>query len=57
MISDKINTLKEDLQNVSVELDRLTQLRLKLLGAIEILEQLKEDDKSKEEVDGDDNSK
>ena len=57
MISDKINTLKEDFQNVSVELDRLTQLRLKLLGAIEILEQLKEDDKSKEEVDGDDNSK
>ena len=57
MISDKLDRLKEDLQKVSIELDKLTQLRLKLLGAIEILEELKEDEESKEEVNGSDDSK
>ena len=57
MIEEKLSQLKEDYEKVSVEIEKLMQIRLKLLGAIEILEQLKEDDKSKEEVDGDDNSK
>ena len=42
MIEEKLKTLKEDLQKVSVELDRLSQLRLKLMGAIEVLEDMKE---------------
>ena len=41
MIEEKLKTLKEDLQKVSVELDRLSQLRLKLMGAIEVLEDIK----------------
>tara|TARA_R100000306_G_C4258564_1_gene84109 strand:+ start:59 stop:232 length:174 start_codon:yes stop_codon:yes gene_type:complete len=46
MIEEKLAHLKEDLQKVSLELDRLSQLRLKLMGAIEVLESLEE----KEEV-------
>jgi prefoldin subunit 5 len=48
MIEEKLETLKEDLQKVSTELDRLSQLRLKLMGAIEVLEGIEEE--KKEEV-------
>jgi prefoldin subunit 5 len=46
MIEEKLKALKDDLEKVSLELDRLSQLRLKLMGAIEVLESLEE----KEEV-------
>ena len=49
MIEEKLETLKEDLQKVSVELDRLSQLRLKLMGAIEVLEGIEEESKEKPE--------
>ena len=50
MIEEKLETLKEDLQKVSVELDRLSQLRLKLMGAIEVLEGMKEEPEEPEVV-------
>jgi|TARA_R100001082_G_scaffold107393_1_gene81233 hypothetical protein len=54
MVEEKLETLKEDLKKVTMELDRLTQLRLKLLGAIEVLDQIN----NEEEVeDGSDDSK
>ena len=49
MIEEKLSHLKEDLQKVSVELDRLSQLRLKLMGAIEVLEGIEEESKEKPE--------
>ena len=39
-MQEKIEKLQSDLQQVSVKLEELTQLRFKLLGAIEILESL-----------------
>ena len=49
MIEEKLSHLKEDLQKVSAELDRLSQLRLKLMGAIEVLEGIEEESKEKPE--------
>jgi len=40
MISDKLEALRADYEKVSIELDKLTQLKLKLMGAIEVLSQL-----------------
>ena len=50
MIEEKLSHLNEDLQKVSVELDRLSQLRLKLMGAIEVLEGMKEEPEEPEVV-------
>ena len=49
-MQEKIEKLQADLQQVSMKLEELTQLRFKLLGAIEILESLdKESDEEKVE--------
>tara|TARA_R100000234_G_scaffold96186_1_gene64471 strand:- start:130 stop:333 length:204 start_codon:yes stop_codon:yes gene_type:complete len=48
MVEEKLGQLKEDLEKVSVELDKLSQLRLKLLGAIEILTAMKEESEEPE---------
>ena len=45
MIEEKLGQLKEDLEKVSAELEKLSQLRLKLLGAIEILTSMDEESK------------
>ena len=39
-MQEKIEKLQSDLQQVNIKLEELTQLRFKLLGAIEILESL-----------------
>ena len=39
-MQEKIEKLQADLQQVGIKLEELTQLRFKLLGAIEILESL-----------------
>jgi len=46
-MEDKIAKLKSDLQQVNIKLEEFTQLKFKLLGAIEILESL--DNESDEE--------
>ena len=48
MIEEKLGQLEEDLEKVTMELDRLSQLRLKLLGAVEVLTGMKEEPKVKE---------
>ena len=45
MIEEKLGQLKEDLEKVSAELERLSQLRLKLMGAVEILTSMDEESK------------
>ena len=45
MIEEKLVSLKEDLDKVVSELERLSQLRLKLMGAIEICEKMQEESK------------
>ena len=49
-MQEKLNQLKEDLSKVTAELDRLSQLRLNLLGAIEILESLEEESVEEAEI-------
>ena len=44
MIEEKLTALREDFDKVSTELDRLSQLRLKLIGAIEILESFEKEE-------------
>ena len=44
MIEEKLEALKKDFDKVSTELDRLSQLRLKLIGAIEILESFEKEE-------------
>ena len=52
-MKEKLENLKSDLMNVNAKLEELTQLRFKLLGAIEILESLdKESDEEKVEDGG-----
>jgi len=49
-MQEKIEKLQADLQQVGIKLEELTQLRFKLLGAIEILESLdNESDEDKKE--------
>ena len=43
MVSEKLEKLREDFEKVSVELEKLTQLKLKLMGAIEVLVQVEEE--------------
>ena len=43
MISDKLKSLRCDFEKVSAELEKLTQLKLKLMGAIEVLVQMEEE--------------
>lgn len=45
MIDEKLKALSEDLTKVSDELEKLTKLKLKIVGAIEILTQMKEEEK------------
>tara|TARA_Y100001963_G_C6576800_1_gene351477 strand:- start:290 stop:463 length:174 start_codon:yes stop_codon:yes gene_type:complete len=47
MVSDKLEKLREDFEKVSVELEKLTQLKLKLMGAIEVLTQIEEESEDK----------
>ena len=42
MIEDKLSQLKEEYNKVAQELDRLTQISLKLSGAIEVLTGMEE---------------
>ena len=56
MIEEKLKVMKEELTAVSAKekelhdaLMQTQELKLKYLGAIEVLEQLKEEDKPKEE--------
>ena len=46
-MEDKIAKLKSDLQQLNIKLEEFTQLKFKILGAIEILESL--DNESDEE--------
>ena len=47
MVSDKLEKLREDFEKVSVELEKLTQFKLKLMGAIEVLTQIEEESEDK----------
>ena len=49
MIEGKLSQLKEDYDKVSAEIDKFMQIRLKLLGAIEVLDAMKQEEKPKEE--------
>ena len=49
MIEEKLSQLKEDYEKVSVEIEKLMQIRLKLLGAIELLESMEEKPEDKKE--------
>jgi hypothetical protein len=49
MIEEKLSQLKEDYDKVSAEIDKFMQIRLKLLGAIEVLEGMKEESEKVEE--------
>ena len=51
-MEEKIAKLKSDLQQVNIKLEEFTQLKFKLLGAIEILESLNEESVEKEVKDG-----
>ena len=51
-MEEKIAKLKSDLQQVNIKLEEFTQLKFKLLGAIEILESLDEESVEKEVKDG-----
>ena len=51
-MEEKIAKLKTDLQQVTIKLEEFTQLKFKLLGAIEILESLDEESVEKEVEDG-----
>ena len=42
MIEEKLKQLTEEYNKVAQELDRLTQISLKLAGAIEVLQSMKE---------------
>ena len=49
MIEKKLGQLKEDYDKVSAEIEKFMQIRLKLLGAIEILESMEEKPEDKKE--------
>ena len=49
MIEEKLSQLKEDYEKVSGELEKFSQIRLKILGAIEILESMKKDEEKPKE--------
>ena len=51
-MQEKITKLKSDLQQVSIKLEEFTQLKFKLLGAIEILESLDEESVEEKVEDG-----
>ena len=51
-MEEKIAKLKTDLQQVTIKLEEFTQLKFKLLGAIEILESLDKEYVEKEVEDG-----
>ena len=51
-MKEKLENLKSDLMNVNGKLEELTQLRFKLLGAIEILESLDEESDEEKVEDG-----
>jgi len=51
-MEDKIAKLKSDLQQVNIKLEEFTQLKFKLLGAIEILESLDNESDEEEVKDG-----
>ena len=53
-MQEKIEKLQSDLQQVSMKLEELTQLRFKLLGAIEILESLDNESGEEKVEDGSD---
>jgi len=56
IVEDKKSALTEDLEKVTAELDKLSQLRLKILGALEILDSLEESEDKEEIKDADDDS-
>tara|TARA_R110000787_G_C13241761_1_gene428379 strand:+ start:315 stop:476 length:162 start_codon:yes stop_codon:yes gene_type:complete len=51
-MQEKIEKLQADLRQVGIKLEELTQLRFKLLGAIEILESLDKESVKEEVEDG-----
>tara|TARA_Y100000356_G_scaffold112036_1_gene99484 strand:- start:765 stop:923 length:159 start_codon:yes stop_codon:yes gene_type:complete len=51
-MEEKIAKLKSDLQQVNIKLEEFTQLKFKLLGAIEILESLDEESVEEKVEDG-----
>ena len=51
-MEEKITKLKSDLQQVTIKLEEFTQLKFKLLGAIEILESLDEESVKEKVEDG-----
>ena len=48
-MQEKLENLKTDLTKVNAQLEQLTKLRFKLMGAIEILESLDEESVVEEE--------
>ena len=53
-MQEKIEKLIEDQQQGSIKLEELTQLRFKLLGAIEILESMENESDEEKVEDGSD---
>ena len=51
-MQENIEKLKEDLQQVSIKLEEWTQVRFKLLGAIEILESMENESDEEKVEDG-----
>jgi len=51
-MEDKIAKLKSDLQQLNIKLEEFTQLKFKILGAIEILESLDNESVEEEVKDG-----
>ena len=51
-MEEKITKLKSDLQQVNIKLEEFTQLKFKLLGAIEKLESFDEESAEEEVEDG-----
>jgi len=51
-MEEKITKLKSDLQQVNIKLEEFTQLKFKILGAIEILESLDNESVEEEVKDG-----
>ena len=51
-MEEKITKLKSDLQQVNVKLEEFTQLKFKILGAIEILESLDKESVEEKVEDG-----
>jgi len=51
-MQEKIENLKTDLSKITTQLEQLTQLKFKILGAIEVLESIEKESDDEEVEDG-----